>query len=124
MNIFIDDDRFLPSDFDKCFRKPEQFIEWINNNKNLPINILSLDFYFINSNFNGTQLIQQLNENLIIKTIRVHSNNQIGYKEMMKELIKKREKLIFYIDKTNDKFNTDLILDKEVLEKIDNLNNI
>lgn len=83
MNVFVDDIRFAPEKYDLVFRSAEDFIEWLNNNKETEIRLLSLDHDLGENVMDGTKLARTIVEmpNAIMG-IQFHSDNFQGIKNM------------------------------------------
>lgn len=85
MKIFLDDVRFVPSQFDKFFRSAESLIAFFEENPSLHIEELSLDHDLGLGKLNGAEFTKILVEHfpdLKIDYIRLHTANTIGWRNM------------------------------------------
>lgn len=84
MKIFIDDLRMKPERYDLKFESGEELLEWINENPDERIELLSLDHDLNEGFMDGTELCRKLVEieNLHLIGIQFHSDNFEGLKNM------------------------------------------
>lgn len=83
MKIFVDDLRLVPEVYDKAFTSGEDFIQWLSENPNTEVELLSLDHDLGQDVMDGYTLTRELVslENNI-KNVQFHTDNIIGLKNM------------------------------------------
>lgn len=84
MKIFIDDLRMKPDKYDLKFTSGEELLEWIAENSDTSIDLLSLDHDLNEGFMDGTELCRKLVEieGLKLRRIQFHSDNYEGLKNM------------------------------------------
>lgn len=83
MKIFVDDIRLAPASYDKTFRTGEAFIQWLKENPNTEVSLLSLDHDLGQDIMDGYTLTKELvglDNN--IKNVQLHTDNMVGFKNM------------------------------------------
>lgn len=107
MNIYVDDLRILPKDFDLIFKSAEEFLEWLDNKDNLHIELLSLDHDLGKDLMTGYDLVKVLverlkNKKLTLSKIKFHTSNPTGHKNM-----------VFYMENANKHLDLNIYVDNQ-----------
>ena len=84
VNVFVDDLRKCPDNY-LLFRTAEEFIEYLTNNPETKINVLSLDHDLGLEVMDGYELVKNIYyqfPELHIQEVRLHTDNGIGFRNM------------------------------------------
>lgn len=83
MKIFLDDLRLAPEKYDLIFRTGEELIQWVSENPDTTVELLSLDHDLGEGILDGYEMVKQMVElPNKIKRIQFHTDNLIGLRNM------------------------------------------
>lgn len=83
MNIFLDDLRLAPDKYDLVFRSGEELVQWVINNPNEEIDLLSFDHDLGDGQIDGYDTVKQLVDlSVKAKKIQFHTDNFQGLLNM------------------------------------------
>lgn len=88
LRIFVDDERPVPAGYNKLFRDGESLLDFLKENPDVKISLLSLDHDLGDNKIDGYELVKQLVElNPNITTVKFHTANYVGFLNMGHYLI-------------------------------------
>ena len=88
LRIFVDDERPIPVGYNKLFRDGEILLDFLRDNPDINISLLSLDHDLGDDKIDGYELVKRLVElNPNIVTVRFHTSNIIGFHNMGNYLV-------------------------------------
>lgn len=83
MNIFLDDLRIAPKKYDLVFRTGESFLDWLKENPETEIELMSFDHDLGEHVIDGYETVKRMVEMPNhISRIQFHTDNLIGLKNM------------------------------------------
>ena len=83
MKIFVDDLRMAPEKYDLIFRHGEELLDWVKENPDTHVSLLSLDHDLNEGFIDGTALCRQLVETPNnIACVQFHTDNLQGLRNM------------------------------------------